>query len=40
MSLTLNEYLKNKVGEVENIEEIKDILLRLESKINGIKEIW
>ena len=40
MSLTLNEYLKNKVGEAENIEEIKDILLRVESKINGIKEIW
>ena len=40
MSLTLNEYLKNKVGEAETIEEVKDILLRVESKINGIKEIW
>ena len=40
MSLTLNEYLKNKVGEAEKIEEIKDIILRVESKINGIKEIW
>ena len=40
MSQTLNEYSKNKVGEAENIEEIKDILLRVESKINGIKEIW
>ena len=40
MSQTLNEYLKNKVGEAETIEEVKDILLRLEIKINGIKEIW
>ena len=40
MSQTLNEYLKNKVGEAETIEEVKDILLRVESKINGIKEIW
>ena len=40
MSQTLNEYLKNKVGNAETIEEVKDILFRVESKINGIKEIW
>jgi hypothetical protein len=40
MSQTLNEYLKNKIGEAENIEEMKDILLRVEIKIEKLKEIW
>ena len=40
MSQTLNEYLKNKVGESETIEEIKDILFRVEIKIDELKEIW
>ena len=40
LSQTLNKYLELKSTEATSIEELKDIVLRVEEKINSIKEKW
>lgn len=40
ISKTLLKYLELKTVEAKSIEELKDIVLRVEDKINTIKEKW
>lgn len=40
ISKTLTRYLQLTTSEAKNIEELKDIVLRVENKINSIKENW
>lgn len=40
VSQTLTRYLQLSISEAKTIEELKDIVLRVESKINNIKERW
>jgi len=40
VSQTLNKYLKLKLSESKDLEDIKNILERVESKIDNIKENW
>lgn len=40
LSQTLNKYLELKSTEASSIEELKDLVLKVEEKINLIKESW
>ena len=40
LSQTLNKYLELKSTEASSIEELKDLVLKVEEKINLIKENW
>ena len=40
ISKTLTRYLQLSTSEAKSIEELRDIVLRVENKINQIKEAW
>ena len=40
ISKTLTRYLQLSTSESKSIEELRDIVLRVEDKINQIKEVW
>ena len=40
ISKTLTRYLQLSTSEAKSIEELRDIVLRVEDKINQIKEAW
>ena len=40
LSQTLNKYLELKSTEASSIEELKDLVLKVEEKINLIRENW
>ena len=40
ISKTLTRYLQLTTSEAKSIEELRDIVLRVENKINQIKEVW
>ena len=40
VSQTLTRYLQLTASEAKSIEQLKDIVLRVEDKINQIKEVW
>lgn len=40
LSQSLSKYLQLSTSEVKSIEELKTIVLRVEDKINNIKESW
>jgi len=40
ISKTLTRYLQLSTSEAKSIEELRDIVLRVENKINQIKESW
>ena len=40
ISQTLNKYLELKSSEATSVEDLKEIVLRVEEKINSIKETW
>jgi hypothetical protein len=40
ISKTLTRYLQLTTSEAKSIEELRDIVLRVEDKINQIKEVW
>ena len=40
ISKTLTRYLQLSTSEAKSIEELKDIVLRVENKINSLKENW
>ena len=40
ISKTLTRYLQLIASEAKSIEELRDIVLRVENKINQIKEVW
>lgn len=40
LSQVLNKYLEKKTVEATSVEELKEIVLRVEEKINSIKEKW
>ena len=40
VSKTLTRYLQLSMSEAKSIEELRDIVLRVEDKINSIKESW
>src|SRR5690348_3480856 len=40
ISQTLNHYLKLKSVDAQSVENLRDIVLRVEDKINKIKEQW
>ena len=39
-SQSLSKYLQLTTSEAKSIEELRDIVLRVEDKINKIKEVW
>lgn len=40
ISKTLTRYLQLSTSEAKSIEELRDVVLRVENKINQIKESW
>ena len=40
VSQTLTRYLQLTASEAKSIEELRDIVLRVENKINSLKESW
>ena len=40
LSQSLSKYLQLTTSEAKSIEELRDIVLRVEDKINKIKEVW
>lgn len=40
ISKTLTRYLQLSTSEAKSIEELRDIVLRVENKINNLKENW
>ena len=40
ISKTLTRYLQLSTSEAKSIEELRDVVLRVEDKINKIKEVW
>ena len=40
ISKTLTRYLQLTASEAKSIGELKDVVLRVENKINQIKEVW
>lgn len=40
LSQALGKYLELKTVEASSIEELKEIVLKVEEKINSIKELW
>jgi hypothetical protein len=40
ISMVLNKYLELKTKNTKSIEELRDVVLRVEEKIDSIKELW
>ena len=40
ISMVLNKYLELKTKNTKSIEELRDVVLRIEEKIDSIKELW
>jgi hypothetical protein len=40
ISMVLHKYLELVTKETKSVEELKDVILRVEKKIDSIKELW
>ena len=40
LSQSLSKYLQLTTSEAKSIEELRDVVLRVEDKINSLKEVW